>query len=75
MENKEFMKQMKEDTLNMMLTAERELYRIIEPINDTRKLKYSVTSKFLANGDLTKAWEQIKKIVEAHQWLSANVDL
>lgn len=72
METKNIMDDLARVNMLILTEAEKELYKIIEPINDTRKLKYRVSSKFVTDGNLTKAWKQIVKIVEAHQWLMNN---
>ena len=66
----DIMEQMREDTISMMTAAERELFKIVEPINYTN-VKYSDKSKFFDQKGFEKAWEQIKKIIGGHQWLKA----
>ena len=69
MTTKEMIDDLKKGTLERMDNACQELFKIIEPINTTRKLKYSEWKPFVENGGLGKAWIQITKIMEAHQYL------
>jgi len=68
-EEKDLVKQMKEDTLSTMDAAVKELMEIVEPINNTGRISYNVASRFLQEGRLGKAWEQIKRIVNCQQYL------
>ncbi len=68
---KELMQEMRNTTMLRLENAEKELFDIIKPINVT-KLNYTEKAKFVCDGGFTKAWEEIKKIVESHQWLKEN---
>lgn len=68
-EEKDLSKQLKLDTMSTMDAAVEELMKIVEPINTTKKVKYRVASKFIQEGSLGKAWEQIQKIVNCQQYL------
>ena len=68
---KRLMNQMESDTRTTLVASNDELCKILKPINAT-KLTYTEKMKFLDDNGFNKAWIQIKKIVEAHQWLYSN---
>lgn len=65
-------KQLKKDTLDMMDASCSKLCEIIKPINVT-KLAYKDKIKFLDNDGFGRAWDEIKKIITAHQCLRGNL--